>query len=250
MPVFISHQDILPLLSPHLAAVLPTFYVVISDISSVIDLPQSSNSPQISNKSLGSQACRLLLTQLQQRFVLVGELDDSQLPYYIDCEGNTINKRWYTSFSHSRLQVAVLLAEHQAIGIDIEDRAISSRIAERYFTAAEQQWLVNQDLLSQASARNMLWSLKECGIKQQGNTQQSTNLWTGLSHDISPSLAHTLILNLSEPSSRVQPINLATHLLSNNSEILPNRNDLMGYIASHQCAFVVQKTPSLDIQSS
>jgi phosphopantetheinyl transferase len=76
---------------------------------------------------------------------------------------------WHISLSHCQDRVAVMLAEAPC-GVDIEIfREVNGpKIAQRYFSLAEQTWLglLPADEVPQAFLR--LWTLKEAGVKALG----------------------------------------------------------------------------------
>lgn len=76
---------------------------------------------------------------------------------------------WHISLSHGSGLVAAMLSEARC-GIDIEgprDMAWQ-KIANRYFSTTEQQWLAQQEAAAGSQAFLRLWTLKEAAVKAMG----------------------------------------------------------------------------------
>ena len=124
--------------------------------------------------NLGQKACRQLLRLLQQRLNLADStvmiaLIETQFPYYF-----VLNEKKYgVSFSHSREQVAVMVMSDDSkhlssrFGIDVEDKLISDKVARRFFSEVEWQWLNGLAIEQKQRAKTLLWTLKESLIKAQ-----------------------------------------------------------------------------------
>ncbi|MFW2178328.1 MULTISPECIES: 4'-phosphopantetheinyl transferase family protein [unclassified Moraxella] len=223
-------------------AIAPLDTIVPSPLPMV--LPHS-NKP---NKQ-GSVACRELLQQLQASLGMMGELVETDFPYYIQLDNNSLfgtknwaeginqrQARWYVSFSHSQRHVAVLLSKSSQIGVDIEDKPISEAVAKRFFSPQETAWLTQLQQTAELTApqlqalRQLFWVLKESSIKFQHNTHQhQPSLTQGLKHDLLEYLTMADLLYLSD-----KPIN---------PDIIPIIQDdglFYGYIPSFQCGFMLQ----------
>ena len=76
---------------------------------------------------------------------------------------------WHISLSHGSGLVAAMLSE-AGCGIDIEGpREMAwQKIAKRYFSAGEQQWLEQQEPEAGPQAFLRLWTLKEAAVKAMG----------------------------------------------------------------------------------
>ncbi len=144
----------------HLLNILPNHsWLAIADINEL------SN---IANHSLtGSEACRLLLIQLQHHVNIAGNLCDNQFPYQLIQESLST---YFVSFSHSSRQVAVLLSKSAKLGVDIENKIIRQTVAERFFSHDELTWLQTIEHKQQATAMKLLWTLKESHVKQQSSS--------------------------------------------------------------------------------
>lgn len=124
--------------------------------------------PMQAEKTAGSAACRTLLAKLQAKIGLQGKLSDDSLPYrLVHTKQSDITPDYFVSFSHSRKQIAVLIAPFAKLAVDIEDQPVSTAVARRFFHAAENSWLATLAKAQQAPARQLLWCLKECLLKQR-----------------------------------------------------------------------------------
>lgn len=76
---------------------------------------------------------------------------------------------WHISLSHGSGLVAAMLSE-SGCGIDIEGpREMAwQKIANRYFSTGEQQWLEQQEAEAGPQAFLRLWTLKEAAVKAMG----------------------------------------------------------------------------------
>lgn len=177
---------------------------------------------------IGSFACRQLLKNLQQQINMPAELIETSFPYYfVVCE----RTRWYVSFSHSHQHVAVLISRYPHIGIDVEDSTISEKVAMRFFSVDECQWLHSQPLADQTVYRGLLWRLKECYIKTQQNNDKrlvkelKKNILSELGAENLSQLAHVDSVN-----NRCHPINL-----------IADKTVLIGNLQALPCSFTISK---------
>lgn len=118
------------------------------------------------DKSLQSSAVRALLVDVLQTFGINATLDDSAFPYRLI--GDHTPKQ-FVSFSHSNDSVALIISPHPC-GIDVETRAISQVVTQRFFSHHENLCLQNYPTNTQAIYRQILWQLKEAWIKLGGGT--------------------------------------------------------------------------------
>lgn len=218
------------------------FFLAIEQLELLIDPRQSDQ-----KTGIGSQACRILLQQLQQKFLLTGALDDSKLPYTIQNNADvpkTYEKNsqtWYVSLSHSKQQVAVLIANTRCLGVDIEDKVISSAVARRYFSSDENRWWQTLDTALQATARHLLWVIKESQIKVNGNSGQSSCLVKGLSDSVLPYLKQTFVI---KPNQQLLALTDYFEKSLGNAELVPldfatSKSLLCGYIPYYHCGFLL-----------
>jgi len=106
-------------------------------------------------------------------------LDESRYPYRLQPLGHTV------SFSHSQNTVACALSTVGAIGIDIEQNPIPTKIGQRFFSHDEQNWLQQLPITEQQQALNLLWMLKEAHGKYQVAASATTaNLMHALGVDL------------------------------------------------------------------
>ncbi len=109
------------------------------------------------------------------------EFQSDTHPYYLF--NHTHNKKFFVSFSHSRHQVALIIAPTPC-GIDIEHSPISQEIVHRFFHSNEIALLDSLPTNTQAFARLKLWQLKESFTKASVTTLSQT-----LSQDFSQIVA-------------------------------------------------------------
>lgn len=76
---------------------------------------------------------------------------------------------WHISLSHGSGLVAAMLSE-AGCGIDIEGprKMAWEKIANRYFSTGEQNWLAQQETEAGPQAFLRLWTLKEAAVKAMG----------------------------------------------------------------------------------
>lgn len=118
------------------------------------------------DKSLQSSAVRELLNLVLARLGKQGVLSDDSLPYRLMVDGIAQD---FVSFSHSKDTVALIINPYPC-GIDVETRAISEAVAERFFSQQENLTLQTYPSDTQAIYRQILWQLKEAWIKRNGST--------------------------------------------------------------------------------
>lgn len=177
-------------------------------------------------KKLGSSVCRDLLKNLQQQVGLTGKLIETDFPYYVEA---TDQQRWYVSFSHSRQHVAVLISRYPQIGIDIEDGIISDKVATRFFSTNECNWLNSMPDSSRKELRSFLWRLKECYIKTyQNNAKQ---LIKELKKDRLYELGIENFVSLSTGKG-------ATHNL-NTINLIISEKKIIGNFQALPCSFII-----------
>lgn len=128
----------------------------------LIDKLANYYSPPL-NHSQGSWACRQLLTKFQQTYHQPSPLQEKKFPYFFYFQ----QIQYFVSFSHSCQHIAVLISTSQKIGVDIEDRLISYKVAERFFHKDEMCWINSLGKNHQNNAIKILWTLKESMIKTQ-----------------------------------------------------------------------------------
>lgn len=85
---------------------------------------------------------------------------------------------YYICFTHSANKVACAIHTEQVIGIDLEVNSVSMKVAQRYYTSEEKNWLSQLDTHYLPQAVNLLWLLKEASIKQ--SKTNNANLLSGL----------------------------------------------------------------------
>ena len=85
---------------------------------------------------------------------------------------------YYVCFTHSANKVACAIHSKQLIGIDLEINPVSMKVARRYYTSEEKNWLSQLDNDRLPQARKLLWLLKEASIKQTKTNK--ANLLSGL----------------------------------------------------------------------
>lgn len=73
---------------------------------------------------------------------------------------------YYVCFTHSANKVACAIHTEQVIGIDLEVNPVSIKVAQRYYTPEEKNWLSQLDTDCLPQAVKLLWLLKEASIKQ------------------------------------------------------------------------------------
>lgn len=120
---------------------------------------------------------------------------------------------WHISVSHCPGRIAVMLAAAPC-GVDIEVfREIAwQKIARRYFSRGEQEWLAS---LPEANARQaffQLWTLKEAGVKAMGK---------GLANHLA-SLAFDLSGERPQLATTTHGPRLEVHQTTNTSHFLAN----------------------------
>ncbi|MFP2768434.1 4'-phosphopantetheinyl transferase family protein [Oceanisphaera sp. KMM 10153] len=109
---------------------------------------------------------------LRQLFADRLMLAPNQIPIHIDVKGKPLLEQaeWHFNISHSGDILALAIGNQGSLGIDIEGRQLSSaqitRLARRYLSQQEQQWLK----LSQTSSADFirLWTVKEAVLKAHG----------------------------------------------------------------------------------
>lgn len=117
-------------------------------------------------QSLQSKAVRELLDIVLKHSSKQAILDESNFPYRL-IDDNT--PKQFVSFSHSNDYVALIISPYPC-GIDVETRAISQVVAQRFFSHHENLCLQAYPADTQATYRQMLWQLKESWIKLNGGT--------------------------------------------------------------------------------
>ena len=85
---------------------------------------------------------------------------------------------YYVCFTHSANKVACAIHTKKTIGIDLEINPVSMKVAQRYYTLEENNWLSQLDNDHLPQARKLLWLLKEASIKQ--TKANNANLLSGL----------------------------------------------------------------------
>lgn len=85
---------------------------------------------------------------------------------------------YYICFTHSANRIACAMHTKKPIGIDLEINPVSMKVAQRYYTLEENNWLSQLDNDHLPQARKLLWSLKEASIKQ--SKTNNANLLSGL----------------------------------------------------------------------
>ncbi len=112
---------------------------------------------------------RYLLRQLLAERLM---LAPNRIPVHIDVRGKPLLEQagWHFNISHSGDTLALTIGNQGSLGIDIEGRQLSAaqitRLARRYLSEQEQQWLSR----SQASSADFirLWTVKEAVLKAHG----------------------------------------------------------------------------------
>ncbi|MBM7454422.1 4'-phosphopantetheinyl transferase [Oceanisphaera litoralis] len=111
----------------------------------------------------------LLRQRLAERLMLAPNL----IPVHIDVRGKPLLEEqagWHFNISHSGDILALAIGNRGSLGVDIEGRQLSAaqitRLARRYLSEQEQQWLST----SQASSADFirLWTVKEAVLKAHG----------------------------------------------------------------------------------
>lgn len=105
-------------------------------------------------------------------------LDESHFPYRLQPAG------YYVSFSHSKNTVACAISKHKPIGIDLELNPVPLKIAQRFYSEPEKDWLDSLDGLYQQQATDLLWMLKEATIKKISANNAKSTLMSGLKHNL------------------------------------------------------------------
>ncbi|MDO8268381.1 MAG: 4'-phosphopantetheinyl transferase superfamily protein [Moraxellaceae bacterium] len=113
----------------------------------------------------------------QSRLLLQRLLASSLPPHATPMLERTVSGRlalagvhgWHISLSHGSGLVAAMLSE-AGCGIDIEGprKMAWQKIANRYFSAGEQNWLAQQEAKAGPQAFLRLWTLKEAAVKAMG----------------------------------------------------------------------------------
>lgn len=85
---------------------------------------------------------------------------------------------YYVCFTHSANKIACAMHINKPIGIDLEINPISMKVAQRYYTLEENNWLSQLDNDHLPQALKLLWLLKEASIKK--NKTNNANLMSGL----------------------------------------------------------------------
>lgn len=85
---------------------------------------------------------------------------------------------YYICFTHSANKIACAMHTNKPIGIDLEINLVSMKVAQRYYTLEENNWLSQLDNDHLPQARKLLWLLKEASIKQ--SKTNNANLLSGL----------------------------------------------------------------------
>lgn len=99
-------------------------------------------------------------------------LSESSYPYRL------LPFNYYVCFTHSGNKVACAIHTEQGIGIDLEVNPVSIKVAQRYYTLEEKNWLSQLDTNHLPQAVKLLWLLKEASIKK--NKTNNANLLSGL----------------------------------------------------------------------
>ena len=115
--------------------------------------------------SLQSKAVRTLLDVVLTHLDQQALLDESSFPYRLMADSH----HSFVSFSHSKDCVALIISPYPC-GIDVETRAISQAVAQRFFGQHENTTLQAYPSDTQAVYRQILWQLKEAWIKLHGGT--------------------------------------------------------------------------------
>lgn len=92
-------------------------------------------------------------------------------PFLAGGAGDQLSPALYFNLSHSRERFVLLVSRVAASGVDVEFCARKrrvSRLAQRYFTAAECAWLLALPAPEQQAAFYELWTLKEAYMKARG----------------------------------------------------------------------------------
>lgn len=188
-----------------------------------------ANRPTQAAINVGSAACRALLIKLQAKIGLQGKLSDAGLPYrLLASQHNAHATPYFVSFSHSSAHIAVLVAPFAKLAVDIEDKPISAAVARRFFSHAENDWLATLTNRQQRQARQLLWCLKECTLKQR--QARDSRLLAGIAHNILDDIAPKQLRALLTEQAG-QAINCLY-------QTAPTPR-LMGYLPTKHCAVMV-----------
>lgn len=128
-------------------------------------------------KQTQKKCVRALLKTIITHFNLANnELNESQFPYLLT-DKQIHNPPLFVSFSHSQNKVALILS-HQRCAIDLELNVVPEKVAKRYFSPLEYQYLNQLPNTQKQFATNQLWQLKECLIKYHNG-----KLFDGITYD-------------------------------------------------------------------
>ena len=95
-------------------------------------------------------------------------------PFIVDTEVDAQAPALHFNLTHSRERFVLAVSRVPATGVDVEFCARKrrvSRLAQRYFTAAESAWLLGLPASEQQQAFYQLWTLKEAYMKARGKGQ-------------------------------------------------------------------------------
>ena len=105
-------------------------------------------------------------------------LDESNFPYRLQPAG------YYVSFSHSKNTVACAISKYKPIGIDLELNSVPLKIAQRFYSDPETDWLDSLNGSYQQQATDLLWMLKEATIKKSSSNNAKSTLMSGLKQNL------------------------------------------------------------------
>ncbi|GAB5499670.1 MAG: hypothetical protein PsegKO_19810 [Pseudohongiellaceae bacterium] len=95
-------------------------------------------------------------------------------PFIVGVEVDAQAPALHFNLSHSRQRFVLAVSRVPATGVDVEfcvRKRRVSRLAQRYFTAAESAWLLGLPASEQQQAFYQLWTLKEAYMKARGKGQ-------------------------------------------------------------------------------
>lgn len=120
------------------------------------------------------QARLFLLGRYLLRQLLADRLSEAPecIAIHIDARGKPLLEQhgWHFNISHSGDTLALTIGNQNSLGVDIESRQLSAaqitRLARRYLSEQEQQWLRRSQTASADFTR--LWTVKEAVLKAHG----------------------------------------------------------------------------------
>lgn len=120
------------------------------------------------------QARLFLLGRYLLRQLLADRLSEApeHIAIHIDARGKPLLEQhgWHFNISHSGDMLALTIGNQNSLGVDIEGRQLSAtqitRLARRYLSEQEQQWLSRSQTASADFTR--LWTVKEAVLKAHG----------------------------------------------------------------------------------